>query len=151
MILYMIWQCTWGFLQTLLGLFVFLTHAGNKHYLFHGAIVTEWEKRSSVSLGLFIFIADRPYRHLEKTYSAEELSERLLVHEYGHTIQSLLLGPLYLLIVGIPSASWANMSRFQKKRRRERISYFTFYTESWANRLGEKTTGRKSMETLVID
>jgi hypothetical protein len=39
-------------------------------------------------------------------------------HEFGHRFQSLLLGPFYLFVIGIPSA----ISRQS-----------TFYTERWAD------------------
>jgi len=59
--LYFIWQCTWGFLQSALGLLVFLTHLRNKHYFYHGAVVTEWKGKSSVSLGMFVFVTGEPF------------------------------------------------------------------------------------------
>ena len=107
-VLYFIWQCTWGSLQTLLGFLNFIIHIGNKHYFYHGAIITEWKNPSSVSLGLFVFVTKDPYFYekLKNEYSKEELCSRLLVHEYGHTIQSLILGPLYLIVMGIPSTLW---------------------------------------------
>lgn len=150
---YRVWQCTWGILQTLLGLTVFLLHAGNRHYGFHGAVVTVWENKSSVSLGLFVFTASEPYyvKKFAGQMNAEELSRRLLVHEYGHTIQSLILGPLYLVFIGIPSMLWGFLPNLNRKRQKGHISYFAFYTERWANSLGEKATGEKSMENLVID
>ena len=152
-ILYFIWQCTWGFLQSLLGFFVFLCHIKDRHYFYHGAIITEWQPKSSVSLGLFIFITKEPYFYekLKDEYSMGELSSRLRVHEYGHTIQSLILGPLYLIIIGIPSTLWGFMPNLNRKRREEKLSYFSFFTEKWANQLGEKVTKEKSMENLVID
>lgn len=151
--LYCIWQWTWGFLQSLLGLLNFILHIHDKHYFFHGAVITEWKNTSSVSLGMFVFVTDEPYFYykLKSEYTMEELSHRLLVHEYGHTIQSLILGPLYLIVIGIPSASWALTPSFYKRRKSEGLSYFSFYTEKWANHLGEKITGQKSMENLVID
>ena len=36
-------------------------------------------------------------------------------------------------------------------RKTEGISYFSFFTERWANYLGERVTGQKSMENLIID
>ncbi len=36
-------------------------------------------------------------------------------------------------------------------RKEQQISYFSFFTEKWANSLGEKVTKEKSMEQLVID
>ena len=152
-IFYGIWQCTWGFLQSLLGVLVFLIHMKDKHFFYHGAVVTEWQDKSSVSLGMFVFVTGEPYFYekLKEEYSMKELSARLLVHEYGHTIQSLILGPLYLIIIGIPSTLWGFLPSLNRKRKEEQISYFAFFTEKWANALGEKATGQKSMENLVID
>ena len=102
---------------------------------------------------MFVFVTKEPYFYekLKNEYTIQELSERLLVHEYGHTIQSLILGPLYLVIIGIPSTLWGFLPHFNKKRHEEKISYFSFFTEKWANYLGEYVTGQKSMENLVID
>ena len=53
-------------------------------------------------------------------------------HERGHSIQSMILGPLYLLVIGLPSliwAAWWNDSRG--------VSYSSFYTERWADKLGD--------------
>lgn len=151
--LYRLWQCTWGFVQTLLGLCVFLGNWNAKHYSYHGAIITQWDDKSSVSLGMFVFVTSEPYFYekLKAEYSKEELSRRLLVHEYGHTIQSMILGPLYLIVMGIPSTLWGFLPSLNRKRREKQISYFSFFTEKWANTLGEKVTGEKSMENLVID
>ena len=79
----------------------------------------------------------------------EELSGRLLVHEYGHTIQSLIFGPLYLIVMGIPSTLWGFLPYFQNKRNNG-VSYFSFFTEKFANYLGEKITKEKSMENAII-
>lgn len=51
--------------------------------------------------------------------------------------------PLYFLIVGLPSVIWGMVKKPEQ-------SYFSFYTEKWANHLGEKFTGKKSMEMLDI-
>ena len=152
-ILYCIVQGTWGILQTLLGLINFIIHIRDRHYFYHGSIITEWNDKSSVSLGMFVFVTKEPYFYdkLKDEYTKEELSRRLRVHEYGHTIQSLILGPLYLIVMGIPSTLWGFLPNLNKKRKDEQISYFSFFTEAWANRLGEKVTGEKSMENLVID
>lgn len=151
--LYRIGQCTWGVLQTVLGATVFLMNRKRNHYSYHGAIVTEWKSKSSVSLGMFVFVTEEPYfaRKFEGKITSKELSSRLLVHEYGHTIQSLILGPLYLIVIGIPSTLWGFLPNLNKKRKEKQISYFSFFTEKWANSLGEKVTKEKSMENLVID
>ncbi len=128
-------------------------HIKEHHYNYHGAVVTEWKNVSSVLLGLFVFVTKEPYfvTKFENKIDKTELSERLLVHEYGHTIQSLILGPLYLIIIGIPSTLWGFLPLFAKKRKENKLSYFSFFTEKWVNYLGEKVTHEKSMEMLVID
>lgn len=132
--LYRICQCTYGILQTFLGFCLFLIYLKEKHNSYHGAVVTEWKHGGSVSLGMFLFVS---VKYREK--SAEEAYNRLVAHEYGHSIQSLILGPLYLIIIGIPSFLWAAVPAFRKMRRKRNISYYSFYTESWANVLGERS------------
>lgn len=150
-ILYILVQCTWGLPQTLLGVIVFLINIKSKHYFYHGAIITERNVPSSVSLGLFVFTTTNPMKdkRIENKIPDEEISKRLLVHEYGHTIQSLIFGPLYLIIMGIPSTLWGFLPYFQNKRNNG-VSYFSFFTEKFANYLGEKVTKEKSMEDAII-
>ena len=152
-VLYCVCQFTWGALQSILGLIVYMCHIRDKHYFYNGALITEWSNKSSVSLGMFVFITNEPYFYdkLKDEYSKEELFDRLLVHEYGHTLQSLILGPLYLLVMGIPSTLWGFLPSLNRKRKADGISYFSFFTEKWANYLGEKVTGQKSMGNLFID
>ena len=150
-VFYAVWQCTWGFLQTLLGFFILILHRKSKHFRYHGAIITLWEPKSSVSLGLFVFVSAEPFfvKKYEGQISVAELSNRLLVHEYGHTIQSLILGPLYLLLIGIPSTLWGFL--MAKKRKEKQIPYGAFITEKWANSLGEYVTKEKSVGNLVLE
>lgn len=137
--------------QTLLGFIVLLINIKNKHYFYHGAIITERNVPSSVSLGMFVFTTTNPMKdkRTKNKIPDEELSKRLLVHEYGHTIQSLIFGPLYLIVMGIPSTLWGFLPYFQNKRNNG-VSYFSFFTEKLANYLGEKVTKEKSMENAII-
>jgi hypothetical protein len=48
-------------------------------------------------------------------------------HEWGHSIQCRILGPLYLPVVAIPSFLRANFGAG---------TYLNFYTEKWAENLG---------------
>ena len=142
-------QWTWGFFQTAAGATVFLHFRGCPHFRFHGAVVTVYPLYSSLSLGPFIFLTDRPPRDSRGQIPASEIPRRLLVHEYGHTVQSLLLGPLYLPLVGLPSVLWAQLPLCQRKWRGN-VSYFSFVTERTANFLGEKATGEPSMGFAII-
>lgn len=82
---------TYGIIQTLIGAVLFLFNIRKKHIVFYGAVVTEWNFNGSVSFGLFIFV-----NKYKKDY-------QLLRHEYGNTIQSLILGPLWVFVIGLPS------------------------------------------------
>ncbi|MBQ4429363.1 MAG: hypothetical protein II871_06275 [Clostridia bacterium] len=141
---YTILQCTWGLIQTLVGLVVFLFNIRRRHFCYHGAIVTVWSSLSSVSLGLFLFVsgAEKQVRRGKDKLNDVPDSETV-VHEYGHTIQSLIFGPAYLLVVGLPSLIWANLPYFVKKRRLG-TPYSAFWTEKSANILGERATGERS-------
>ena len=145
--MYTLLQLTWGLPQTLMGLVVFLLNVRRPHRMFSGAVLTSWKLKQSLSLGLFIFVSDDPfyyYQSQKKRYSYDEFFGMFAVHEYGHTIQSLMFGPLYLLIVGIPSLIWADLPALIDMRVRKRMSYFSIFPEKQANRLGEKYTGMKS-------
>ena len=54
-------------------------------------------------------------------------------HEYGHQLQSKMLGPLYLLIIGLPSIIWAGL--YGTIIKESKNGYFKFYTERWADKL----------------
>ena len=128
--IYRIWQWTWGLPQTLIGLAMAFKYRHCSRKRVGGAVATlhdgDW---GGVSLGMFIFVPVGlpPDREAE-----------LLSHEYGHTFQSALLGPLYLPIVGIPSFLWANLPRNRQKRAVQHIPYESRYPENWAEKLGHK-------------
>jgi hypothetical protein len=76
----------------------------------------------SVSLGNYIFLCP-----------AHCGNDMVLRHEQGHQKQSLYLGWLYLLVIGIPSFVWAGC--FKEYRKKHNISYHSFYTEAWADKI----------------
>ena len=130
----------------------FLLNIARPHRMFHGAIMTMWKKKASLSLGAFIFVSDDPlcfYQAYKNEITEEEMFSRFAVHEYGHTIQSLIWGPLYLVTVGISSVSWAMIPFFWKMRERKQLSYFSVYPEIMANFWGEKVTGKISPGQIV--
>lgn len=130
--LYIFWQCTWGLGQTLLGFIVFLANIKQPHKFYRGCIETQWkQKYSGMSMGLFIF-----------TPSIE--SNEVRIHEYGHTIQSLILGPFYF-IPGIISLAWGNLPVYERRRKELKLPYTRCFVEAQASRLGEKITGEKAI------
>ncbi len=130
--IYYFLQLTWGILQNVLGflvwLYVLFDCPKEKMRFFYGALVTRCNLLSSMSLGMFLFLGSD--------------DERIIVHEYGHSIQSIILGPFYLFVIGIPSLIWASSPRYIERRKKGRIRYTSFYPERWANRLGRLFTGR---------
>ena len=133
--LYVLGQCTWGLAQTALGFLFFLATINRPHRIYRGCIDTQWNHSGGLSLGLFIFTPPEEQVH----------SHPIRVHEYGHTFQSLMLGPLYLIVVGIISVTWANLPYFRRMRRNRHIPYTACFVESWASALGEKVTGERAI------
>ncbi len=127
--LYWMSQLTWGCLQSMLGAWIFLLNRKKEHSLYHGAVVTRWKGKSSLSLGPFLFVAE----HLDG-----ERYEHILQHEFGHTIQSLVLGPLYLVLIGLPSVIWCNLPYFKRLRNEKSVPYDRFFIEGQASRIGKR-------------
>lgn len=88
------------------------------------AVVIPCIMKGAITLGNYVFVElNSEYRETVK-------------HELGHTIQSKILGPLYLIIIGIPSIIYCGLRRLLSSLRRK--DYYNFYTERWANSLSEK-------------
>lgn len=88
------------------------------------AIVIPCVMRGAVTLGCYVFVGlNSEYRKTVK-------------HELGHTIQSKILGPLYLIVIGIPSITYCGLRRLFPSLRRK--NYHSFYTEKNADYLSEK-------------
>ncbi len=76
-------------------------------------------------------------------------SSFLLEHEYGHSVQSLILGPAYLPVVGLPSFLWNRLPYFRNHRRKKGRSYYSVPFESSANTLGARAAVRASARSLA--
>lgn len=84
--------------------------------------------RGAISLGIFRVYA---YKYLGNGARYVELVRK---HEKeGHRKQSMMLGPLYLIVIGLPSLVWSALH--SSVRRLRTVNYFSFYTEKWADRL----------------
>lgn len=124
----------WQLPQNLLGLLlIIICRAKRKHYydipcyickLFH----------SGISLGQYI-ILDEIYLRLPYLDLID-----VLKHENGHSKQSLRLGWLYLLVVGLPSIIRNIYDRIKHKKwsyTKRCKWYYGGYPENWADKLGE--------------
>lgn len=136
-IIYIILQWTWGIIQNIIGGLLYLICIRNNHTRFRGSIVTLWHYPYSMGCGMFIFISNKDVK--EDDFTANNIKQcDILIHEYGHTLQSIILGPLFLFVIAIPSMIWSAVPYFQKKRKEKGISYYTLYCEKWANDLGDR-------------
>lgn len=81
-----------------------------------------------VSLGNYIFLdSDGNYNYI------------MVRHERGHQIQSLILGPLYLIIIGLPSIIGNIINRIKYKYFKKYYNPDSYYKqpwEAWADKLG---------------
>ncbi len=138
--LFALMQWTWGLPQNLVGAALLPLFRGRR-FRYHGALVTVYRgmrkltDNSGFSLGSFIFIPEAWSDHDK---------EHVVVHEYGHSVQSLILGPLYLPVVALPSVIWSRRYTKRWKTYRARgIGYTDRFPENDADRLGEAVTGEK--------
>jgi len=139
-ILFWILSFTWGLPATLAGgvLALVCLARGLKAKWFHGNLYFEHVRpRGSNNLGPFFFLGD----------NAMEVTP---YHEAGHGLQNILLGPLFLLVVGVPSELW--FQHFSRKYAAElasgnwdpeerRAAYDRMPIERWATAWGTKAYG----------
>ena len=119
-ILLWIWQLP----QNILG---FIVSRFSKKEIING--VTVYYKHlmhSGVSLGNYIIMDDRD--DINYYYYPD------VAHEHGHQLQSLYLGPLYLIVIGLPSVIGNLVSRIFHK---DSKWYYNQPWEKWADKLGK--------------
>lgn len=85
--------------------------------------------KGGVTLGEYIFLGAKA--------SGKALTK---YHEYGHVRQSRLLGPFYLIVIGLPSIIRAGLNLYK--------DYYAFYTESWADKWGGITRNEQGNRVL---
>ena len=88
------------------------------------AIVIPCVMRGAITLGNYVFVG------LNSEY------KETVKHELGHTIQSKILGPLYLIIIGIPSITYCSLRRMFPSLRKK--NYYDFFSEKSANYLSKR-------------
>ena len=114
--LFYIWQLP----QHILALILIAILKARKHGPMRGKRVYFTDHKIWISLGNYIIV--------------NKLCRKLtLLHEHGHSRQSLFLGPLYLIVVGLPSITMNILTRMDILNPR---TYYKRWPESWADRLG---------------
>lgn len=121
----------WELPQNIAGAFYFIIHGVfSKTFIIDDGDSFEMYsdmQRGAVSLGVF-----RVYKS-EYYGNTAQFVKLTRMHEKGHRIQSMMLGPLYLIVIGLPSLIWAALH--SSVRRLRTVDYYSFYTEKWADRL----------------
>lgn len=107
----------WQLPQNILGLvFLLFIKGEEKHRLGSIRFYYSANFNGGISLGNYIIVCSK--------------NDKSIRHEYGHCIQSRILGWLYLLVVGIPSIVHAWLCECESH------SYYDIWTEKWADKLG---------------
>ena len=121
-------KATWELPQNVLGAIVKKICNATPLATYKDVTVYSWSVAGGMSLGKYIFVPFSKYNPNSHTMM------HYIKHEYGHCVQSMILGWFYLLVIGAPSLIWAQC--FVKYRAKTGKSYYDFYTEKWANKLG---------------
>ena len=107
----------WQLPQNILGLLFLLIIRGEQKHKLNGIdFFYSQGFQGGISLGKYIITGSKGEVHIR--------------HEFGHCIQSKILGWFYLPIVGICSGLHAWLCKCR------RHSYYDFWTERWADKLG---------------
>ncbi len=123
----------WELPQTLLGVCVYGAERLRRRVVrterVEGRLVVE-TKGTAVSLGFVVLWCGESNRW-------HDLDARNRAHELGHAVQSRMLGPLYLPLVGVPSTARAIYAFVYRELTGTKWSgYYDGYPERWADRLG---------------
>ena len=112
----------WQLPQNLVGLFLRLFYPkAQKMEIADVKVLYDYSFPGGISLGRTIFVGTQ--------------DRFTSMHEHGHQIQSMYLGPLYLLVIGLPSIIWAGIYGTRICPRTHN-GYYKFYTERSADKLG---------------
>lgn len=118
-----VWQLPQNILALLMMLFFFMMQKKTEYLLTYDHTFVFRSKgmsRGSISLGMFVLMHWRQGDRKE-----------VIQHELGHCWWSKVLGPLYLIVIGLPSILWAVSYKLIGEN-----NYYIFYTEKWANKKG---------------
>ena len=92
-----------------------------------GAKIYLMRSGGGVTLGKYVFIS--------QTYKDQSA---VILHDCGHVKHSKILGPLYLIVIGIPSILHAWLNGYIGCCKKSNEGYSHFFSEQWADRLAEE-------------
>ena len=120
----------WQLPQNLLGLILLAIYRPEKMLKQYNGVYVYFSSKfpSGISLGKYSILNDIYYR------GSSKLNTYIAKHEsIGHAKQSMILGPLYLIVIGLPSIIWAWL--YGPIIKPSMNGYYKFYTEKWADNL----------------
>ena len=127
--LYYILNLTWGLIMTFIGAVgaLALLLSGRRPFRNGGGwcfrIGKNW---GGVSFGLFYFVDEIAPKHT-------------LYHEYGHSLQNAIWGPLMIPIIAIPSGIRYQIFNWRSRHHRPNPPYDSIWFEGQATRWGTET------------
>lgn len=122
----------WQLPQNLLGLLLIAFYKPERMHIMTNGNKIYFANRISggISLGKYSIV---PAYHYRKSLN-EALKRDTVRHEaIGHAKQSMYLGPLYLIVIGLPSIVWATI--YGRLTKPSKNGYYKFYTEKCADKL----------------
>lgn len=123
----------WQLPQNIVGLMLLWYYKPDASMDYEGAkVYFDGKFPSGISLGRYIILKRMPRADFDFAWID-------IRHEYGHHRQSLYLGPLYLLLIGLPSLLGNIYDRVAHKDWPYYKSYEWYYSqpwEHWADKLG---------------
>lgn len=122
----------WQLPQHVLGLAVIFFSAAQYSREYHSSKVYLTRHTLGISLGKYIIVF-------------QESGETTIRHEYGHSKQSLYLGPAYLIVIGIPSFTMNLLSALHILDAKR---YYSRWPENWADRLGGVSRNEKASQAI---
>lgn len=129
-----VFRWLWQLPQNLIGFLLIRKYRFKSTRCINGKLISVYYKsffRSGISLGNYII--------LDYWYCGKACSTQAIAHEYGHSKQSLILGWLYLPLIGLPSIIGNVWDRlFHKKWTNDQREkwYYNRFPENWADKLG---------------
>lgn len=107
----------WMLPQNLLGLLLRAIYKGNDSTYESTIVRRSTKMKGGISLGRYIVVN-------------QFATKKTVMHEYGHCKQSLYLGWLYLVVIGLQSILHAALCKCKNHK------YYDMWFEKWADKLG---------------
>jgi len=133
--LYYLLACTWGIIQTVVGLIItlvmlyaklfFREYIHFKKYKWIYAISAGPEYWGGFEMGL-MFVRDQ-----------KSTESYLDTHEFGHTICQLWTGPFYLFTIALHSATRYWVQEFRERKGKKNPPYDQYWAEDAASQCGK--------------